>query len=60
MKTKRWYKGNAGLVKGRAAQEASRTGNYNPKNKIVLCQGCGRDTTNANMLCDNCNRESEE
>ena len=56
-KTKKWYQGNRGLVVGRSHREASLAGESNPKERIVNCKGCGRDTTNYNMLCDRCQIE---
>ena len=53
-KTKKWYEGNPGLLKGRSLREASLAGHLNPKNKPVQCEGCGRDTNNYDMLCDEC------
>ena len=53
-KTKKWYRGNRGLVFGRAKREASLAGRYNPKGKIVVCDCCGSDTINPDMLCDRC------
>ena len=54
MKTKAWYEGNKGLRMGRVKREASIAGEYNPKGKIVTCTACGCDTTNPDMLCDEC------
>ena len=53
-KTDKWYKGNRGLLIGRSGREASVAGEYNPKNKVVCCKGCGKDTTDADMLCEDC------
>ena len=53
-KTKNWYK-NHGLA-GRVKREAAIAKKYNPKCKVVICDGCGADTTNPTMLCDNCQR----
>jgi len=31
----------------------------NLQNEIVICDGCGRDTRNISMLCDNCEQNDE-
>ncbi len=53
-KTRKWFEGNRGLMKCRSGREASLAGCYNPKGKTVTCRGCGRDTKNVTMLCDEC------
>ena len=53
-KTKKWTNGPWGFRVGRAKREASLAGKYNPKCRVVICEGCGTDTTNPDMLCDNC------
>jgi predicted amidophosphoribosyltransferase len=58
-KTKKWYQGNKGLVAGRCFREASLAGENNPKEKLVCCKGCGKDTTNYSMLCDRCSLKQE-
>jgi hypothetical protein len=53
-KTNKWYEGNKGLVAGRSKRERSIAGLSNPKEKTVSCLGCGKDTNEYDMLCDDC------
>ena len=56
MKRKKWYSGNKGAKASRVKREASLAGEHNPKCEVVICKGCGADTTDPTMLCDKCKR----
>ena len=43
-----------------ARQHTQKLGHYNPQGKIVCCIGCGRDTTEWDMLCDNCKGQNND
>lgn len=53
-KSDKWYKGNKGCRISRSRRERSLAGLSNPKETVVSCISCGKDTSSYDMLCEDC------